>query len=120
MNKEEILTEIKNLPGFEARSEVPDMSNWTPTLENIQAPTSDITTIVYDFGDGEGSYAMGLRDDLLYIYRYDNPTGDWVIKVKTPDGSANPTVGAFGAAWNHDGRSRLRRHDGAHHCGIDH
>ena len=107
-----VLPEIKNLPGFEDRSEVPDMSNWTPTLENIQAPTSDITTIVYDFGDGEGSYAMGLWNDLLYMYRYDNPTGDWVIKVKTSDGSASPTDGAFGAAWNYDSRILFAANNG--------
>ena len=90
---------------FKDPADAPDMSDLGPTLESVQAPTSDIATMIYDFGDGEGNYAMGLLGSSLYVYRYDDPTQAWIIKVTIPEGSNSPKPeGAFGAAWSHEDR----------------
>ena len=100
-----VLPDITNMEGFKDPADAPDMSNWSPTLESVDATASDIATMIYDFGEGEGNYAMGLRDKNLYVYRYDDPTQAWVIKVSIPQGSTSPIPdGPFGAAWSHEDR----------------
>ena len=100
-----VLPDIANMEGFKDPADAPDMSDWGPTLESVQAPTSDIATMIYDFGDGEGDYAMGLVGNNLYVYRYDDPTQAWIIKVTIPEGSNSlKPEGGFGAAWSHEDR----------------
>ena len=74
-----VLPDITNMEGFKDPADAPDMSNWSPTLESVDATASDIATMIYDFGEGEGNYAMGLRDKNLYVYRYDDPTQAWAV-----------------------------------------
>ena len=100
-----VLPDITNMEGFKDPADAPDMSNWGPTLESVDATASDIATMIYDFGEGEGNYAMGLRGKNLYVYRYDDPTQAWIIKVSIPQGSTSPIPdGSFGAAWSHEDR----------------
>ncbi len=100
-----VLPDITNMEGFKDPADAPDMSNWGPTLESVEATASDIATMIYDFGEGEGNYAMGLRGKNLYVYRYDDPTQAWIIKVSIPQGSTSPIPdGSFGAAWSHEDR----------------
>ena len=100
-----VLPDITNMEGFKDPADAPDMSDWSPTLESVDATASDIATMIYDFGEGEGNYAMGLRGKNLYVYRYDDPTQAWIIKVTIPEGSTSPIPdGPFGAAWSHEDR----------------
>jgi len=100
-----VLPDIANMEGFKDPADAPDMSDWSPTLESVKAPTSDIATMIYDFGDGEGNYAMGLLGSDLYVYRYDDPLQAWIIKVTIPEGSNSPEPeGSFGASWSHEDR----------------
>ena len=100
-----VLPDITNMEGFKDPADAPDMSDWSPTLESVDAAASDIATMIYDFGEGEGNYAMGLRGKNLYVYRYDDPTQAWIIKVTIPEGSTSPIPdGPFGAAWSHEDR----------------
>ena len=98
-----VLPDIANMEGFKDPADAPDMSDWSPTLESVKAPTSDIATMIYDFGDGEGNYAMGLLGSDLYVYRYDDQLQAWIIKVTIPEGSNSPDPeGSFGASWSHE------------------
>ena len=100
-----VLPDIASLEGFTNPDDAADMSGLSPTLEGVDAPVSDIATMIYDFGDGEGSYAMGLLGNDLYVYRYDDPNDYWKIKVMLPEGSTSPAPkGDFGAAWSHEDR----------------
>jgi len=98
---------IAEMEGFASPDDALDLSGIDPIVaDHPNGWVSDIATVKVDLGDGEGSYAMGVTNQRqLGIYRYDDPSGVWVVDLFEADGSSDriPT-GAFGAAWSHDGR----------------